>query len=623
MKIKRLFFLFCICLLAICGCKSRASIDVPRPDRGYLHTLEQQAMIGVANRLINSVSQSDLIWRYSGAGGQCDILLKAAPNWLDINAYALALAPPIFPKLERDLPLLTGDYIQGLYLGPIDEDLDFLQTNQGSKNNFGKTAASLSFAEIFGGEEAWQKLLQKAEDSGIQLGADILPAFTGRGPDFILQARKAPATQGLYAMVEVPREFWKDLPEADAEWDCKALKSQQVSTLAQAGLIPENIVRDSLNWPAFSGWACTGEVDDTAGQPRRWLYRYFETPEQPVFFWQDPTGRARRVLAAAIIRQTGLLGQALVGLHMEALIGLEPDDFQNAQKSVGQTGAIDPGLQALTELAGQIHRYGGWALQADAISPSYIEETLKTPCDFCRDDATLLALVSGLKEESPQPLFQLYDKWLKNKLDFKRLARAYNQWRPLNTRLLAEEKSSGKKNNYDTNGSSSRTRMTLQDVQASFEPKLREKFHNIWQSVHIGLPGLIFLAPEDLGQDIGGQNINRGSQTLLNQNDKIKKILDLRAKMDLANGNLISVHKSGNSKAMGFLTALPDGNFWFCAINFSPASASFSLAALPKKFMKAVIVETGETIQALNSQQSAQDIQLGGYAAQNIIFFKG
>lgn len=623
MKIKRLFFLFCICILAVSGCRGHATIDVPRPDRGYLHTLEQQAMVGKASRLINSQSQSDLIWRYSGTGGQYDTLLKSAPNWLDVNAYALSLAPPIFSRLERELSQLTGNHIQGLYLGPTDEDMDFLQSNQEPKNNYGRAAASLSFAEVFGGEEEWQKLLQKAEDSDIQLGADILPGFTGRGPDFILQARKAPATQGLYAMVEVPGEFWKDLPEARAEWDCAALSGEQVSTLAQAGLIPDGIVRDAMNWTSPGGWASTGAVDDMAGQPRRWLYRYFETPSQPVFSWQNPTGRARRILAAAIIRQTGLLGQTLVGLHLEAFIGLEPADFPSAQKSDSQNNAIDPGLQALTELAGQIHRYGGWALQADALSPDYIEETLKTPCDFCRDDATLLTLISGLKAQSPQPLFQLYDKWLKNKLDFKRLMRAYNQWRPLNPLLLAEEKTSSKKNNHEAEDSLVRTPITLQDFQASFEPRLREKFQNIWQTIQIGLPGLIFLTPEDIGQEIGGQNINHVPQASHNQKERIKRLLEFRAKMDLANGKLISVRKSGNGNALGFLTVLPDGNFWFCAINFSPSPASFSLAGLPEKFIKAVAAETGETMQGLHRQQSAQEIQLDGYAAQNIIFFKG
>ena len=72
--------------------------------------------------------------------------------------------------------------------------------------------------------------------------------------------------------------------------------------------------------------------------------------------------------------------------------------------SVPDRAALTPGLEALDEAAREIHRYGGWAMQADALPAALTPLVLSGPVDFQRDAATPVAVARALREGDAAPL---------------------------------------------------------------------------------------------------------------------------------------------------------------------------------------------------------------------------
>ncbi|MDE5832016.1 MAG: hypothetical protein K2H64_03375 [Desulfovibrio sp.] len=395
------------------GCARRSAPATPRPQASYLRWLEKQSMLFRAPEYINQVTQSGRVWLNAGSGERSAVLLAAAPEW----ALLFPDRDDFYKRAAFRLKKIAVADLKGVFFGQLGENLDAWISRETEK---GSAGASLEPSPAFGSPEEFGRLLDAAEDAGLETGSDLPPAATGRGPDFILQARNAGGHQGLYAMLPLPTNRDAPLP-GKGEWDATILTSEEAKSLADAGLLPEKIRRDELDW-ADAGWAAIGPVTGLDGQPRRWLYRFEKTPASPVLLWQDPSGAARQIMSAAIIRQTGLDGQTLLGIRAGAWMGLEPE----TSRVVEDATSFEPGIEAVEALARQIRQYGGWAAQADSLPPVAVLRILSGSCDFCVDDLTPLALARGLANQDSALLAALYGFWLKNGLPFHRLAHGMN-----------------------------------------------------------------------------------------------------------------------------------------------------------------------------------------------------
>lgn len=171
------------------------------------------------------------------------------------------------------------------------------------------------------------------------------------------------------------------------------------------------------------------------GKPRRWLYRYAGNVLRPVLLWQDPSGQARRVLSAAVIRHTGLQQQTLAGLHLEAIMGLDVPPDGGAPSPRDQ---LAPGLEALDALAREIHRYGGWAMQADTLPPSLTPLIQRAPVDLTRDTVTSPAAEYALLTGDAAPLASLLRQSMNSGVRQEGLARGLHQWRGVDWRPLRD-----------------------------------------------------------------------------------------------------------------------------------------------------------------------------------------
>ena len=640
---------------------SAQASPLPRADPGYLQWLERQSMLGSTQGLTAQVSGTGLIWRNSAAARRVPLLLSAAPSWLDVNPHTVASGQPFWRALGLSpLPDMLGQAaLNGVFAAPTGEKGDIWGSYKMLTPGGGNVTA-LRFDTALGSEDDFDRAASRLENLGLQLGGELPPSATGLGPDFILQARHASRFDGLYAMMAVPSKDWDALPVTADEWDCLPLRQQSVQTLTQRGIIPESLVRDGLAWTTPGGWAVTGEVRGADGQTRRWVYRYSGHPLRPVLLWQDPSGQARRIFSAAVIRHTGLQQQTLAGVRMEALMGLDvpasghaapgaPDSpgVPGAPESPGAPGAhlqarakpqggtrakpqgktvdaprlmeLTPGLEALDALSGEIHRYGGWAMQSDALPPSLTRAVLDTSVDFTRDTITEPASAYALLSGDAAPLVGLLRASLAQGVDHSRLARGQKDrqsvdWRPLlalpqgrsmarHAQELAHAPADAAEL-WTTQAGLAALALGL-DATTTARPEQAKALRQtvlLLLSFRVGLPGLAFISPQDM---TGALNLTRppaglpasmGSVPLWDEQtghtgsipplplafgslDKqwadrqsflheLAALLRARRDAGLAGGRVTEIF-SGPPGCVGVLSTLPGGGYWLLAANFS------------------------------------------------------
>ena len=691
-------FLFCCLACCLAACTSQkhaarpasgataaqaASNGLPRADPGYLQWLERQSMLGAAPELTAQVSGTERIWRNSSTARRLPVLLGAAPNWFALNPYAVSTGRPVFRALAGGAgagfpDALPQAGLNGLFASPTGERGDIWNKhNQPSPG--GENVASLRFDPALGSDADFEKLAQRLEPLQIQLGGELPPAATGLGPDFILQARRAARFDGIYAMIAVPRKDWDLLPRLPDEWECLPLRPEAVAQLARRGLLPDALVRDSLPWATPGGWAATGEVRGADGQIRRWVYRYSGDALRPVLLWQDPSGQARRIFSAAIIRHTGLQQQTLTGLRLEALMGLDvpagaAEDAAAAQAA--RFARLTPGLDALDEAAREVHRYGGWAMQDDVLPPSLTPVVLAGAVDFSRDSITPAAAAYALLSGDAAPLAALLRASQASGVDQSRLARGLHDWRAVDWRPLLDlpqgrelirkaQRLAGAPPEamrlWTTPASLAARALGLKPAEASASAAdgknaaLREACLLLlgWR---VGLPGLSFVSPQDLSgaldlprstadlpaslglTPLWGDNPGNVGQSgtpaapsafgALEQQwadrqsflHSMARLLRARRDAGLAEGKLLAVF-SGPPGCVAVLSALPSGGCWLLAANFSAEKRIFPLT-LPSGIAARAARDIGggqDLSSALTRNGHGLELELDGRHSRHVL----
>lgn len=593
--------------------------SLPRADPGYLQWLEKQSMLGSAQELTGHVSGTERVWDSSATPRRADMLRAAAPNWLLVDPHTVSTQSTVLHALEQEefARFMAQHGLSGIFLSPVGERGDIWQAPSTpsasiSAGEDGSNTTALRLDPAVGDDASLLALTDRLEEAHIQTGGDLLPAATGLGPDFMLQARRAARFDGLYAMLPAAREDWDILPQTPEAWDCRPLTVDMLAELRRRGREPRVLERDSLNWPRPGGWAATGPVLGADGQTRRWLYRYSGHVLRPVLLWQDPSGQARRVFSAAIIRHTGLQRQTLAGLRLEAFLGMDA----KKQKPSPARDALTPGFEALDTLAREIRRYGGWSLQNEILPPSLATALLDTSVDFSRDSIVPAAAAFALLSGDVSPLTTLLRRSLAAGVDHSRLARGLDggmrlDWRPLLDVADGAERVRQARNMpefsapepefFASTAFLAARALGLADAaaaRAEHSPVMRPACLLLlgWR---LGLPGLAFVSPHDLtgvlagpqstlpgaspraplwAEDTSGQAAATVPQifgSLAHQAvrpdsfaKEVAHLLRQRHKSGLASGSLRSV-QAGPPGCVTALSSLPGGGHWLLAANFS------------------------------------------------------
>ncbi|MDR0239227.1 MAG: hypothetical protein LBI88_03215 [Deltaproteobacteria bacterium] len=643
---------------------------VPRADPGYLQWLEKQSMLADAGELARIVSGSELPWRSPVAGGQLDILLDAADTWLFVHPSSLLTegSRPTFKELAEGsaLDLLKQVGIRGIFVAPAHESGSVWR----EKNAMPRTEAdddpvSLRFSEHAGNDKDFKQFSSQAEKRHIQLGGDILSPATGVGPDFALAARALREYPGAYMMVEIPRAHWTVLPPAPNPNSLEGLplNQEQIAALNKERLLPPAMARDSLDWTNQGGWAATGEIRCSDGQLRRWVFRYHTQPARPLLSWEDPSGAAQRILSGSIIQQVGVLRQALAGIHIDPLFGLDAL-YHPAQRS------LEPAPSALRSLAREIRRYGGWSIQRDPVPTGVNAQLLDAGVDFIPDNITSPAAEYALLTGDVAPLRALLTQALH--FDQRRFVRGMpdsegirfqalgaspfppDALQKLHLILAGQTECPWDGNTlYATGPSLATLVMRAQQTERAKADSGPLGPHLLLTAFRAAMPGLFRLSGADLtgalnisvktppahavlgGWSLGSawarsatrkgferaltvypplNNQSRQPNSYLSQLGRLNTI---RAKYKVAQGTLLGPLQADAPSVLPLLTRLPGGGYLLAAANFSP-KGTHSGISLPASLGTADIQDlmTAKNIARSGDQLS---LELGPWACRILL----
>lgn len=396
-----LCFLPLLFTLALCGCGGSRQQTQPgaerpeteqatvmatgakRADPGYIQYLERLSMLGNQTELARIVSGSQLAWLRPADTPYPDPLLALADTWLSISP--LSLLPEtkrtVFASLAspRYWQIFNRARVGGLYLSPVSGAGGLWAYNRKASLR-GEDTIQYAFSEAAGSEQDYFNLLSAANTNRKLIGLELVPAATGLGPDFFLAARYHRQYAGTYCMVEIPAKLWGNLPNVSDQWHGVALSGAQVAELAGQNFLPRAMVQDFSPHGQKCGWAATTEIHGVDGLPRRWVYRYYGSPDRPVLNWEDPSADARKILSGSVIRSVGVLGGALVGMRLDGLHGLD------AAVPGRENGiSASPADQAAVAISREVRRYGGWSYLRDELPLTTIASLMQSGPDFFQD----------------------------------------------------------------------------------------------------------------------------------------------------------------------------------------------------------------------------------------------
>jgi trehalose synthase len=394
--------------------------------------LYKLSMLGKSAELAAIVSGSGLGWRMAGSSQNPGDLLTLAGAWLRIHPQTILAPGQSSPLAQLGGPVvweaLSRNGIGGIYIAPAGASGGLWDYRRERMYSDGEDVAQYDFALYLGKDDAYTAIVRSAAAFRSFLGGDIIPAATGVGPDFFLAARDYRNYSGIYCMVEVPRESWGILPPAQAEWELRPLLPFQTKALEDKGLIPSVLNQETLNFLPVSGWASTSEVRGVDGRLRRWVYRYFGEYRRPVLNWTDPSSAARQILSGSVVRQVGLLGNALNGFSVRPFIGLERYGQSFRSGRAGDSGASLSGytqaMEAAISISRQARSYGGWTWLRDELPLPILRDFLQVGPDFAWNSAASPAAEHALLCGNAALLRFMIDEALVLGLDFKRLVHA-------------------------------------------------------------------------------------------------------------------------------------------------------------------------------------------------------
>ncbi len=389
-------------------------------DPGYRQHLENRSLLGSSRDLARIVSGSQIMWHAPATDPAPESLLSAASTWLSVHPRPLLTRKrePVFTHLAGPVfwTLMQKMGMEGLYLSPT-SGVGALWAPARLRVNRWEGMVQFAFTDEVGDDRDYGALLTSANKSRSFLGLEMTQAATGIGPDFFLGARGNPEYRRLYHMIEIPEQFWPELPVASEEWDCKALSAEQAETLRKADVLPPGAdTPSSPDCRLLWGWAVTGKVlTGDNGKPRRFAYRWFLDPKRPILNWEDPQAGARRILSACAIRRIGTQGAALLGMQTLGFKGIEP--------GARPDGNPEPALSAAVAIAREVRRYGAWTWMEDELSLEQAQLFLQRGPDFLFDSVSSPGAEHALLTGNAQLLRFMYDESLRLGIDQSRLVR--------------------------------------------------------------------------------------------------------------------------------------------------------------------------------------------------------
>jgi trehalose synthase len=312
------------------GVAKQGPAEGPAEGPAYIHWLEERSMLEQARTLARSYSGNSIQWQHAYGEPRPRAAVELASVWF--TAYAASTIPsaPGVSSLatlgdERLWRAFQRIGIQGVHTGPVKlsggiSGYTYTPTVDGHFDRI-----SFEIDPALGTEAQYKALVATAHRHGAVVIGDIIPGHTGKGADWLLAERAYEEYPGLYHMVEIPPADWALLPPVPAGRDAVNLSPATVEALTARRYIVGNL-HSGIFYTAGvkdTDWSATGIVQGVDGSKRRWVYLHLFKQGQPTLNWLDPSFAAQRLVIGDEVHEIGVLGDAMVRLDANGLLGIE------------------------------------------------------------------------------------------------------------------------------------------------------------------------------------------------------------------------------------------------------------------------------------------------------------
>ncbi len=360
-------------------------------DAAYIRWLEQHSMLRQADALARRYSGSSAQWQRPYGVPQPRAASSRASVWFTAYPAATIAADADASVLstladDRLWSAFQTIGIQGIHTGPMKRSggVSGIRYTPSVDGHFDRI--SFEIDPEFGTEEQYRSLVQAARTHGAIVIGDVIPGHTGKGADFRLAERGYGDYPGLYHMVHIDKSDWGLLPPVPTGHDSVNLSPAVVDSLQKKGYIVGMLSSRIFYQPGVkdSDWNATDVVRGVDGVERRWVYLHYFKEGQPTLNWLDPTFAAQRLIAGDAAHELGVLGDGMVRLDANGLLGIERDPATGRVWSEGH-----PLSNTSNQLLGDlVRKLGGFTFQELALSFDSIHDMSSGGADLSYDFVT-------------------------------------------------------------------------------------------------------------------------------------------------------------------------------------------------------------------------------------------
>jgi len=309
---------------------SAANAPTAADAHAYIQWLETRSMLHQAAALARRYSGNSIQWQHPYGEPQPRAAVARASVWFTAYpASTIAVTPgaSVLATLadERLWRAFEAIGIQGIHTGPMKRSggVRGRAYTPSVDGNFDRISFEIDPA--FGTEAQYKAMVAAAAHHGAVVIGDIIPGHTGKGADFRLAERAYADYPGIYHMVSIEPADWALLPPVPAGQDAVNLSPAAVDELQSKGYIVGQLHSGIFYAPGVkeTDWSATDVVRGVDGIRRRWVYLHYFKQGQPTLNWLDPSFAAERLVIGDAVDELGVLGDRMVRLDANGLLGIE------------------------------------------------------------------------------------------------------------------------------------------------------------------------------------------------------------------------------------------------------------------------------------------------------------
>jgi trehalose synthase len=377
-----------------------------QPSADDIQWLESRSMLRRADKVSEEISGKSVQWRNAYGRPRPRDFVRTASVWFTNYPRSLITSQneTVLETLASAslLSALREIGIDGIHMGPMKRAGGICgRTYTPSVDGF-FDRIELSIDPLLGADEQYPEMTSAAKKFGVAVIGDLIPAHTGKGPDFRLAERAYKDFAGVYTMVEIPEADWGLLGDVPAREDSVNLSVETVRLLEEKGYIPGQLEVTSFYEPGVkeTDWSATDVVTGVDGRRRRLVYLHVFKAGQPSLDWLDPSFAAQRIILGDAVQSLHVWGDAGLRLDASPLLGIEPR--RGLDKAWIEGHPLAEGSSNI--IAMMIRKLGGFSFQEINASLEHLKRFTTWGPDLSYDFVTRPPYLYAMATGNAEPL---------------------------------------------------------------------------------------------------------------------------------------------------------------------------------------------------------------------------